>query len=604
MSTTNVRLYKKVYILTFILALFAVFSAFSQNQPDKNGGKVFERTIQLEERDPDLVSVLGATVICQPIRTSYGYAAVGEGKQLYGFTSEGNLLWQRSFYGTLKPYLTIGPQDMMYMITKNSYLNMMNSSGLVLWSTKLPFEAIDAPFTGRDGRVFVRGRHNIACFGLDGIMRWNIKTEMQNALIKPQELNDGSYLIFLAKNDNSKTHAQIMSPFGSKLAEEIEFAGTVSDAASCTDGVLLSFTDGACGLCSVKDGSAVSQWTLSAQKSQMTEAAKILTDCQAGLCAFVWGKPATVTYIETATGKIRDSFQTRIANAQTTRFMGHTVQGLAICDSTKGECYTISGSKQWSVKFNPKRKWNFVYATDSGYLCFCLNDWILEAYRTKANLSGTKSSSFAEKKTRNYPYPPCSKTSSTFLGPAIDEKTQKEIRAGLSKGGYGEKEIQWMSLIQSELNHLYSDWTMTARISGEEKPYFRQNIEYTQTVIDIASSVGISFERKKLATLLKKAEDQSMKICLIRACKKQAYDPDGVFLDTMEYLIKNRVQNTDLSTLDEICDAVYEICRYMGRPVFFEKGQAILGYLLYPQYNERTRQKARETLKKIKESKL
>ena len=161
-----------------------------------------------------------------------------------------------------------------------------------------------------------------------------------------------------------------------------------------------------------------------------------------------------------------------------------------------------------------------------------------------------------------------------------------------------------MSLIQSELNHLYSDWTMTARITGEEKPYFRQNIEYTQTVIDIASSVGISFERKKLATLLKKAEDQSMKICLIRACKKQAYDPDGVFLDTMEYLIKNRVQNTDLSTLDEICDAVYEICRYMGRPVFFEKGQAILGYLLYPQYNERTRQKARETLKKIKESKL
>ena len=103
--------------------------------------------------------------------------------------------------------------------------------------------------------------------------------------------------------------------------------------------------------------------------------------------------------------------------------------------------YGISGSKQWSVKFNPKRKWNFVYATDSGYLCFCLNDWILEAYRTKANLSGTKSSSFSEKKTRNYPYPPCSKTSSTFLGPAIDEKTQKEIRAGLSKGGYGEKEI-------------------------------------------------------------------------------------------------------------------------------------------------------------------
>ena len=77
MSITNVRLYKKIYILTFILALIAVFSAFSQNQPDKNGGKVFERTIQLEGTDPDLVSVLGATVICQPIRTSYGYAAVG-----------------------------------------------------------------------------------------------------------------------------------------------------------------------------------------------------------------------------------------------------------------------------------------------------------------------------------------------------------------------------------------------------------------------------------------------------------------------------------------------------------------------------------------------
>ena len=48
-----------------------------------------------------------------------------------------------------------------------------------------------------------------------------------------------------------------------------------------------------------------------------------------------------------------------------------------------------------------------------------------------------------------------------------------------------------------------------------------------------------------------------------------------------------------------MCDAIYEICRFMGRPAFYSHGLEILTSLFYPQYDNSVHEYARKTLTKI-----
>ena len=66
-----------------------------------------EQEIDFAKVMPADINVIGGEITCQPVRTSYGYIATGDGKQLYGFTQEGKLLWQRSAKFRLKKFLSV-----------------------------------------------------------------------------------------------------------------------------------------------------------------------------------------------------------------------------------------------------------------------------------------------------------------------------------------------------------------------------------------------------------------------------------------------------------------------------------------------------------------
>ena len=76
------------------------------------------------------------------------------------------------------------------------------------------------------------------------------------------------------------------------------------------------------------------------------------------------------------------------------------------------------------------------------------------------------------------------------------------------------------------------------------------------------------------------------------------YDPDGKLLEAIE---RNAVKagNKDSAYLNTICDAVYSICRFMGRPAWNKKGKQILKSFMGAGYSFNTRTYARDTLKKI-----
>lgn len=102
------NLSKKIYIIIFFIAKIMFLSA--QNS-------FTSQEIDLTTENPSFVSVLGGNILCQPIKTSYGYIAAGDGKQILGFSKLGKLLWQRAAPGRLKPFITEGPADLIYGAT-------------------------------------------------------------------------------------------------------------------------------------------------------------------------------------------------------------------------------------------------------------------------------------------------------------------------------------------------------------------------------------------------------------------------------------------------------------------------------------------------------
>ena len=63
--------------------------------------------------------------------------------------------------------------------------------------------------------------------------------------------------------------------------------------------------------------------------------------------------------------------------------------------------------------------------------------------------------------------------------------------------------------------------------------------------------------------------------------------------------VLHKTSPRDTVLLKAICDATYDICRYMGKPALLSKGKNMLSFLLFPQFDSTTRDYARKTIKNI-----
>src|SRR5574344_956062 len=369
---------KKYLFVYIIILLLAKFSAFAQMNAS---------SYDLKRISPNWISVLGGNVLCEPVRTSYGFAVVGEGKMVSAFTPSGTVLWQRSFTKSIKPYLTVGLSDMLYVVSGTSMLTMLNPSGAVIWSTDTGFSIQNEPLAGRDGRVFVNGKNTIACYGTNAVCRWSIETETQDKDAPPAELNDGSLLVFLSKTENGRSVASRVSPFG-VVMENIIFTGKVKQAVSCKEGTLLTFTDGSAGFCSVKDGSLDSRWVLSSSDGVLSShtaacSADLFLEGKAVLCS---GNPARLYIVSTADGSISNTINTNTIDTADISCLTFSPDGIIAADNNSALCTNADGTFLWEALFNPLKKWNYLFPTDSGYLAFCGTNWVIEAYRMKQTL--------------------------------------------------------------------------------------------------------------------------------------------------------------------------------------------------------------------------
>ena len=239
-------------------------------------------------------------------------------------------------------------------------------------------------------------------------------------------------------------------------------------------------------------------------------------------------------------------------------------------------------------------------------MVLCSSNWSMELYQTRLNVE-TASSSFYESKPKQLKFENLNNQmpSSYELGRILDDELIEEMRRSFIEGNFKEDEEEYLSLLSMEIKEMARQWNRNKAQGLRENLFFRENMDYSVRLLEVASESQIYFCRRELNSMLRNVSDPALMVRLIKNAGKSGWDPDCQTLETFEYLMNTKkIKPSDKLLLDAIIDSTWEICLFMGRPTFYQKGKNILSYMLYPQFSKETRDKAVEVMKKIAASKL
>ena len=603
--------------LSEIIHICIVFLVVSAEIPSLSAETTTVRQIMVSSQEANWNAVVSGEAVCAPELTSYGFAVLTDGRMISACTDTGTILWQRAVPGRPDPFLTVLDGDFLLTVNDGQTLSLTNPSGLTLWSSTVPFSIISAPHKGRDGRIFVRGRKDIACYSIKGICKWHLSTEQQSQ-IPLMELPDGSLVVFLMQPDGGKTAAVRISPFG-EILEQITFTGIVTSAASCSDGLLLTFTGGGAGLCSIKNNNVHSVWALSADNSIFSGTTKndntfflpsrssraVLVQSQSG--------NAKITLFNTRSGAVLSTLTVPNINTNRTVYTAVSENGFFIADDNHAVYISDSGVCRWSailpLKNSSSTAWNYLTYTTSGFLVFCRTSWAVTGYRIMQDLPSTQN---FEKKlpTPNYdsfirsneqndiPLKIWSITNDLGSGLTGDGR-----RSELLNGMYGRNEIKWTNELLNAGREYLSFLRNSSSGGRPESSVFSTDITGTDRMLSQLPLYGTDTFQPLIAQLINCERNRTHMHTLLETAAVCGYDPDDKLLDSLDNaLFSISVQDDVL--LFSLCDAVYSICRFMGRPAFYKHGREILSKLLYPQYDNRVHVYARNILTNISGLKL
>lgn len=531
-------------------------------------------------------TVLTGKVISQPVRTSRGFVAPHEGNGLTAFSENGKILWQTAFPEGISPYLTATHGDMLYLVTGGTKLSLLQNDGKKAWTKDSGFVITESPMPGRDGRVFARGKDEIACFGTKGTIRWKKIIKEQNEDIPLSQLDKGS--VFLFASDGAYT----VSPFGEirgpfKTDFQVEHADT-------TDfGALVTFSDGSISLFTENDGVPRQKWMLpgDGKKTHL-----ITRGFDRGKAAIL--SDGKITLIRTDTGKTITSFPVHGSPA-TLKHAERTTQGIILISGKNAACYTDTGLIEWSADFPDKKKWTHIIPSDQGFLIFCTTGWTLEAYRVKQLPATQGLTSFSTPEPGLYSelYGTTDKVSSISQGRAVNESLSAEMKKAFSEGGFGQKEKDWLPLLTNEMNAIGTAWNQSIAQTQTELPYFATHTDYAKEVVELAASTETLAFQKPLSLLIRRNKNPRRLECLVKAAGIIAWDPGYLMMTELGKVAEKFNENDEL--LELVCDATLEICRFMGKEAFVEKGRGILTAMISLKYSRAIREYARVTMEKI-----
>ena len=556
----------------------------------------FFQTLYAQENLTDFntswTSVLPGTVLCEPAVTSYGFCIATDARNIMGYSYSGKLLWEKNIGRVRNMSLTVLNGDFILFYDKDkNIIRLFNPSGTQIWSKALNFKPGAEPFDGRDGRFFIYGENKVLCIGINGIIRWEMETEYQKS-IPMQELPDGSVIVFL-NDEAGKTRGLRISPFGEQL-ENITFAGSILQTHTCKDGILLTFTDGSAGLFSLKDGLAESKW-VAAVKSGSSRFA-VSSDHQNYRLLSLSKSDITIYNLSPDNGAVISSMTITGIDGTSLLKAELSDSGLFAADSHRALLIDYNYNEIWSgimpAQSKSKNINQLIYLKND-YFVLCFKNWSMNAYhtaQTEANKAADKSdySTFAPLDLAEINYI----NQGSFLALFKDPERINSLK----EGNYGIKEQEWLTQILS-VARLYTmdSGSSDFGIHTEKSVFQTDSTGFENILVQLAL---FCTDQTQAASAVIISDSTNKTYCRALLTNLSGYDPDGKLLEAIERNA-SRAGTKDAAYLSTICDAVYSICLFMGRPAYNKKGKEILKQFMGNEYNFNTRSYARDTLKKI-----
>ncbi len=557
--------------------------------------------------EPSWQLVVGGAPVGNPLITEYGFAVPLEGRTMAAVSEDGRLMWFAGLPGSrISPHSSTGTGDFLITVSGGNAVSLINPSGLTLWSAKAPAEIISTPIQGRDGRIYVQCPREVACFGINGTLKWATPAG-ESSGIPLMELEDGSILHIQKKTLQGCSTALRYSPFG-VILEELTFSGKVTSAITTKYGVILVFTDGSLGCISSKNNAAQDSWTLPAGSIGGSAAARLFLDRLQSICAVV--TPAdgqtTVTYLNPQDGTI--SLSTTVP-VDTNRIAFGTFDrnSLVLCDTTRAVGISLEGEVTWESDLPGTMDWSHILYLPQGYLAMLEKDsWVIKAYRVTQHIG--LASQTTTRPERNTAFPVYVEESSQraglpqsteyLFGRLISEEYMDDIKWELERGEYNDQEGQWLALVNLEMQRLFSKYTIQS-VNPMEASFMEENMGYFEDIIKLMSSFESGCFNKELARIVRLEKDPAILSIVLGGIANVAYDPTFELLESIESLLTKHhlISNSRITAL--MCNATYEICRFMGKPALFTKGRYILSYLLNQNLDSGTKLYATATMRKI-----
>lgn len=538
-------------------------------------------------------TVLPGTVLCEPVETSYGFCIATDARDVIAFSKDGYQIWEKSIGRSRNVELSVLKDDFLVVLEKNeNLLKVLNPSGNEIWNTKLDFFPREPALVGFDGRFYVYSDTQISCYGINSVCKWKLETEVQKS-IPIQQLPDGSLVIFLSEIQG-KTMGLRISPFGEKI-EEITFAGEVIKSYSCDEGILLVFSDGTAGLFSIQEGFAKNKWVL--QKKSQAGQFVVSSDLSKYYYLELNQDNVVVNLVNPVDGTI--PYSKTVSDIKGSKLLKAYCNntGLFLCDNKKVLLLNDNGVELFTASMPDSKQmnWNYLFNLNDNYFLFFNKDWSIAAFRV--NQTAGKSKNLAIKKNYNNYYQlnlePFNVIYTKDFGSQLANNERIEI---LKNGLYGDSERKFISEVLSICN-LYSMEVSSSDFgTRKEKSIFDLDATGFQNILLQLSLIGDDNTQNAAANIIKKSSNRNYTLYIISNIS--GYDPDGELLAALEKK-GSQISTREVNYINSICDLVYEICRFMGRPAYNTKGKQIIKKFLGPNYDIKNRRYASDTLKNI-----
>lgn len=579
---------KKIFCLVFIFLFVSFFYAEES-----------------EALQPNWQLVVGGAPIAPPIITDFGFAVPLDGRTMAAVSETGQLMWFATLPGyKTSPHYTMGTGDFLIAVSGGNKLSLINPSGLTLWSSTAPAEILSTPLQGRDGRIYLQCTNQLACFGIGGTLKWTLPVENISTL-PLTELEDGSVLCLLNTIVDGCSTAVRVSPFG-EILEEITFTSVVAGVKQSKFGTILIFTDGSLGICSSTDNMAVTRWSIPALVSPSVSSVppQIYLDTLHTLCAVVTASSSQslVTVVDLDKGEKKFNVSAAI-NLNDLQFGTIDLTNIVLCDSQKALGLSLDdGVEVWNSDLPGKLTWDYLLYTPKGYIITLeKKSWLISAYRVTQTIGSQQYRAYKSEKT-NYPVyielatkkANIPQNDSEVFMNLIPPDLEKTIYRSIYEGNYGTSEAQWQALVTRENTRCLSNSK-----SVSQNPMASYDITYKESIIKLMGAFESSCFNRNLAQILQQETDISLLRTALRASAKIAYDPNLELLSSIELLLGKTSLLSNYTITTAICNAVYEICRFMGKPALFSRGRYILSYLLNQKLDSKTKDYAVYTLQKL-----